>query len=178
MTDCRSLVEIDKGAASLGAVPGGMEKNRAVSGNLLPHDTLIGINGASYLGQAKPVVFETLSQTAPTAFTRFRLIFTADDQMVDTVNFSYGDALPQLPDIPEKEGYSASWPDIDYRCLTFFRTLEKGYTAYSTALTALGDPPQIVVGGHPVLTVPCLPYPTRNLGRIPTGSPMPGRSTL
>lgn len=147
VTDCRSLVEIDEGSAYLGTVLGSMEEGGEVSENFFTHDTLNGINGISYLGQAEPVDFETLSQNAPYSFTRFRLVFTADDQVVDTFDFSYGDALPQLPDIPEKEGYSASWPDIDYGCLTFSQTLEAEYTAYSTALTALGDPPQIVAEG-------------------------------
>lgn len=147
VTGCRSLVEIDEGAAYLGAVLGGMEEDGVVSGNLFTHDTLDGINGVSYLGQAEPVDFERLSQDAPTAFTRFQLVFTANGQEVETFDFSYGDALTQLPDIPQKEGYSASWPDIDYGCLTFSRTLEAKYTAYSAALTALGDPPQIVAAG-------------------------------
>lgn len=147
VTDCRSLVEINEGSAYLGAVLGSMEEDGEVTGNLFTHSTLNGINGVSYLGQAEPVDFETLSQNAPYAFTRFRLVFTADGQVVDTFDFSYGDALTQLPDIPEKEGCSASWPDLDYSCLTFSRTLEAEYTAYFSALTALGDPPQIVVEG-------------------------------
>lgn len=147
VTDCRSLVEIDEGSAYLGAILGGVEEGGEVSGNLFTHDTLCGLDGVSYLGQAEPVDFATLSQGASAAFTQFRLVFTADNQVVDTFDFSYGDALTQLPDIPEKEGYSASWPDIDYGCLTFSRTLEAEYTAYSTALTALGNPPQIVAAG-------------------------------
>lgn len=147
VTDCRSLVEVEEGSAYLGTVLGNLEEGGKVSGNLFTHDTLNGINGISYLGQAEPVDFEVLSQDAPAAFTRFRLVFTADGQEVETFDFSYGDALPQLPDIPEKEGYSASWPDIDYDCLTFSQTLEAEYTAYSTALTALGNPPQIVAEG-------------------------------
>lgn len=147
VTGCRSMVEIDEGSAYLGAVLGGMEEDGEISGNLFTDDTLDGINGVSYLGQAEPVDFERLSQDAPTAFTRFQLVFTANGQEVETFDFSYGDALTQLPDIPQKEGYSASWPDIDYGCLTFSRTLEAKYTAYSAALTALGDPPQIVAAG-------------------------------
>lgn len=147
VTDCRSLVEINEGSAYLGAVLGSMEEGGEVTGNLFTHSTLNGINGVSYLGQAEPVDFETLSQNAPYPFTRFRLVFTADGQVVDTFDFSYGDALTQLPDIPEKEGYSASWPDIDYDFLTFPQTLEAEYTAYSAALTALGDPPKIVTEG-------------------------------
>ena len=147
VTGCRSLVEIDKGSAYLGAVLGDRVEDGEVSGNLFTHDTLGGIDGISYLGQAEGVDFQTLSQGAPTAFTRFRLVFTVDGQEVAAVDFSYGDALTQLPDIPEKEGYSASWPDIDYDCLTFSRTLEAEYTAYTTALTVPGDPPQIVAAG-------------------------------
>ena len=147
VTDCRSLVEIDEGSACLGAVLGAMEEDGQVSGNLFTHDTLGGIDGISYLSQAEPVDFETLAQGAPSAFTRFRLTFQAEGQVVETFDFSYGDALTQLPEIPAKEGCSASWPDLDYSCLTFSRTLEAEYTSYTTALTALGDPPQIVVQG-------------------------------
>lgn len=147
VTDCRALVEIDRGTACLGAVLGSLEEGGQVSGNLFTHDTLSGIDGISYLGQAEPVPFETLAQGAPQAFTAFRLTFTAEGQEVATFDFSYGDALTQLPDIPVKEGCSASWPDMDYGCLTFSRTLEAQYTPYVTALTALGDPPQLVAEG-------------------------------
>lgn len=147
VTGCRALVEVDEGSACLGAVLGDAEENGTVSGNLFTHDTLGGIDGISYLGQAEPVDFETLSQGAPAAFTRFRLVFIADGKVVETYDFSYGDALTRLPDIPEKTGCSASWPEIDYGHLTFSQTLEAEYTAYSTALTALGDPPQIVAEG-------------------------------
>lgn len=147
VTDCRALVEIDGSSAYLGAVLGSLEENGEISGNLFTHDTMGGVNGISYQGQAEPVAFETLSQGAPAAFTRFRLIFKAEGQEVARVDFSYGDALTELPEIPEKEGYSASWPDIDYTFLTFSRTIEAEYTPYTTALTALGDPPQIVAEG-------------------------------
>ena len=145
--DCRSLVEIEEGTAYLGAVLGDREEDGEVSGNLFTHDTLSGINGVSYLGQAEPAEFTVLSEGAPDAFTKFKLVFMAEDQEVSVFEFSYGDALPQLPDIPEKEGYFACWPDIDYSHLTFSRTLDAEYTAYTTALTALGDPPQIVAEG-------------------------------
>ena len=145
--DCRCLVEIDNGSAYLGAVLGYAEEGGEISGNLFTHDTLNGIGGVSYLGQAEPVNFDTLSDRAPDAFTQFRLVFMADGEEVSTFAFSYGDALPQLPDIPEKEGFSASWPDLDYNYLTFSRTLEAEYTAYTTALTAIGNPPQIVAEG-------------------------------
>ena len=147
VTGCRSLVEIDEGSAYLGAILGCAEEDGEVSGNLFTHEVLNGINGISYLERAEPVDFERLSQGAPYAFTRFRLVFQAEGQEVAAFDFSYGDALAELPEIPEKEGYSASWPDMDYSRLTFSRTLEAEYTAYSTALTALGDPPQIVAEG-------------------------------
>ena len=147
VTGCRSLVEIDEGSACLGAVLGNLEEGGSVSGNLFTHQELNGINGVSYLGQAEPVSFEELAQGAPGAFTRFRLVFRAGGQEVETFDFTYGEALPELPAIPEKEGYFASWPEMDYSCLTFSRTLDAEYTAYTTALTALGDPPQIVAEG-------------------------------
>lgn len=147
VTNCRALTEIDAGSAYLGAVLGDRAKDGEVSGNCFTHETLSGINGVSYLGQAEPVDFAALSEGAPDDFTQFRLVFKADGQEVAAFDFSYGDALTELPSIPEKEGYSASWPDINYDCLTFSRTLEAEYTAYSTALTALGDPPKIVAEG-------------------------------
>ena len=144
---CRTLVEIGEGAAYLGAVLGEQMEDGEISGNRFTHGTLGGIDGISYLGQAEPVDFETLSQDSPAAFSRFRLVFVADGQVVETIDFAYGDALTWLPEIPAKEGYSAKWPDIDYDHLTFSRTLEAEYTAYTTALTALGDPPRIVAEG-------------------------------
>lgn len=69
VTNCRALVEIDGSSAYLGAVLGSLEENGETSGNLFTHDTMGGVNGISYQGQAEPVAFETLSQGAPAAFT-------------------------------------------------------------------------------------------------------------
>lgn len=149
ITGCHAMVEITEGNACLGAVLGSLEDGGEVTGNQFTSDELGGIDGISYTGQTDPVTFQTLisGTNVPDAFTRFQLIFAADGQIVDTVDFSYGDSLETLPEIPAKEGCTAQWPALDYDNLTFSYTLEAEYTPYATAVSVDSETPQIVAEG-------------------------------
>ena len=71
----------------------------------------------------------------------------ADGVVVEVVPFQYGEGIDALPEIPAKKGCSASWPDLDYTCLTASQTLEAEYTPYTSALTDGGELPEILVDG-------------------------------
>lgn len=147
--DCRTLVEAESGIPFSGAIAGQAEEGGALSGNLFVHHALAGVDGISSAGAAEPVSYGALCalEGLPSDFTGFELVFTADGAVVATISFQYGDSLDRLPDIPEKAGYSARWPELDYSFLTFSRVLEAEYTLYSTALSDGQTLPAYLVAG-------------------------------
>ncbi len=149
MTACRALPTVT-GDAYAGAVAGDVGDDGTVSGNLFTSETLGGIDGVSYAGIAEPVDFDTLCAQSgvPKSFTQLELTFRADGEVVAVVPFQYGRGIDALPEIPAKKGCSASWPELDYTCLTASQTLDAVYTPYASALTdGTGDLPEILVDG-------------------------------
>ena len=126
LTGCRVLAELEEGREFLGTVAGDVSGSGTVEENYFTHQTLAGIDGVSYAGNAEPVTFDYLTggEGVPDAFTSFSLTFIADGETVAVIPFSYGDSLSALPEIPAKDGYTARWPELNLSCLTFSRTLE------------------------------------------------------
>ena len=148
LTDCRAAVEIT-GEAYLGAVAGSVSGEGTVQGNLFAAGALAGIDGISYQGQAEPVDFAQLCALpgVPDGFDRLTVTFTADGQILDRVEVSYGEGLTMLPQIPAKEGCSAAWPQLDYGHITVSQQVEAVYTPYVSALSDGSTLPQILVEG-------------------------------
>ena len=149
LENCHTLVEIEEGSAYLGAVAGDVDADAAVSDNTFTSERLGALDGISYAGHAEPVDFDTLCTTpgVPESFSRLELTFVADGVVVEVVPFQYGEGIDALPELPAKKGCSASWPDLDYTCLTASPTLEAEYTPYTSALTDGGELPEILVDG-------------------------------
>ena len=151
LEDCHTLVQITAGDAYVGAVAGDVDTDddATVARNTFTHETLGALDGISYVGKAEPVSFDTLCTTAgvPKTFAQLELTFQVDGKVLEVVPFQYGKGIDSLPEIPAKKGYSASWPEVDYRHLTASQTLEAVYTPYQSSLSDGGALPQILVDG-------------------------------
>ncbi len=149
ITDCHTLVEVEQGEACVGSIAGALEDKGVCENNTYIHDTLGGVDGISYGGQCDPIDFDTLAAgpDVPETWLQFQLTFVADGVTVAEIPFQYGDSLDALPEIPPKEGCTASWPDFDLDHLTFSRTLEAIYSFERSALSDDGNPPQVLVEG-------------------------------
>ena len=84
-------------------------ENGAISANRFVEGPLAGADGISYAGQAEPVAYADLIQeeNVPSPFHSFTLTYAVEDEIVETVHFSCGDALSarEAPGVPDKEGY-------------------------------------------------------------------------
>lgn len=133
---CYSIVDIEEGEQYTGAIAG-IEKGIFRS-NYFVSDALAGINHISSMGKAEPVSYETMRQTEglPQEFGEFTLEFIADDTVIRSLTFSYGDSLDKnvFPEIPEKDGYYARWDRTDLKNLCFDTTVTAEYFQYVTAL--------------------------------------------
>lgn len=134
LLDCRAVPRIKEGDESLGAVAGEAEGN--VSGNVFCSDFLGGIDSVSYSGKAEPVEFGQLSGGDGGLFQSFRAEFWIDGEQVKVVSFPYEGSISQeeIPRIPEREGYYATWDAERFSDLTYDFVTEAHYYPYVTAL--------------------------------------------
>ena len=109
--DCYSLVDITDSQSYFGAISGTTDGE--FEGNYFVSDELSGLNGASYKGAAEPIPYQQLISipNIPEEFRTFTLKFIADDNVVDKIEFSYGDTIDEseLPAIPAKDDCYAKW---------------------------------------------------------------------
>lgn len=142
VSGCVSLVGIDDLTACSGAIAGwaDMTVPDAVSGNTYVHESLGAVDGISYLGRASAVSYEELmgQKGLPEAFSKLKLSFKADGELIEEIEFTYGGDVDtgRIPPVPEKEGYSGHWPDYDYVNLRFSDTIEAVYTPRQAAVAA------------------------------------------
>ena len=156
LTDCRAMVEVT-GNEQVGAVAGGLlaedslgnalnqlqDNESAVQGNCFVSETLGGIDGISYAGQAEPMAFADFAALAgqeglPETFSRITLTFVADGQTVATLPVEYGAAFDpaEAPAVPEKAGCTAVWADFVTENITFDQTVTAVYTPFSTVIAS------------------------------------------
>lgn len=154
LTGCRAMVEAT-GTEKVGAVAGTLlaedslsntlnqlqDNSGTVQDNCFVSDTLGGIDGVSYAGQAEPVSFADFAALAaqedlPETFSTITITFTADGQTVAVIPVEYGSAfdMTQVPDIPAKEGFTAAWPAFAHDCVVFDQTVAAVYTPLATVL--------------------------------------------
>ena len=138
VSDCRSLVEITDAVQFAGAVAGTDEGT--FSGNRFVSDTLAGLGRVSVQGQAEPIDYDELlnDPDLPPSFRSFTLRFVAEDTVVATRRFRYGDSFGDdvFPEIPEKEGMYGVWDHDTLENLRFDTTVT---AVYRTSVTALAS---------------------------------------
>ncbi|MBS1419233.1 MAG: hypothetical protein HP001_03275 [Oscillospiraceae bacterium] len=140
--DCASLVGMDGMTAASGAIAGWADITAEdnILGNMYVHESLGAVDGISYSGKAVAVDYENLleKEGLPSQFRKLKLSFMAGGKLVEELEFDYGGSVDEslIPPVPEKEGYSGSWPDYDYSRLYFSDTLEAVYSPRQATIAA------------------------------------------
>ena len=158
ITGSRSFV-LAYGDEYVGAIAGGLESSNSItnlnsalqdseseqSGNYFVSETLGGIDGVSYAGQAEPLSFQefcdlTAQEGMPDEFRNVTLNFVASQVTVEAVTVEYGAAfdMANAPELPVKGGYTAEWSDFDHDHVVFDQTIEAVYTPLDSVVQS-GD---------------------------------------
>ena len=158
ITGSRSFVLAD-GDEYVGAIAGGLESSNSItnlnsalqdseseqSSNYFVSETLGGIDGVSYAGQAEPLSFQefcdlTAQEGMPDEFRNVTLNFVANQVTVEAVTVEYGAAfdMANAPELPVKGGYMAEWSDFDHDHVVFDQTIEAVYTPLDSVVQS-GD---------------------------------------
>ncbi len=142
ITDCRTLIGVEAQSECLGTIAGyaDVSEEGSISNNLYVNDDLGGIDGISYIGVAERTTYEKLitDPTVPSDFSRLKLSFSVDGEVIKTIDFKYGGTIDkaEIPEVPAKEGFSGAWPEYDYSVLTFSDLIEAVYTPLQASMAA------------------------------------------
>ena len=147
LNGCRALVTVENGGEYTGAIVGKLSQDGTAERNVfVDSDTLAGIDGISYSGQAEPLNYRAFLELdgVPDAFRKMILTFVAEDRVI-TRRVDYDKTLKDIPEVPEKPGYSGAWEDFNAAHIRADQTV---YAAYSE-LQASADSGES--GGLPVV---------------------------
>jgi hypothetical protein len=133
--DCVTLVSVGDVTACCGSIAGwaDMSVEDAIENNVYVHPWLGAVDSISYKDKAEAVEYDELLKMddLPDNFSQLKISFVADGRLVAQVPFSYGGSIDSadLPEVPEKNGYSGSWGDYDFSELYLSDTVEAVYTS-------------------------------------------------
>lgn len=138
LSGCGAIVQILEGSAYVGAIAG--ESGGTLRENRFVGETLGGVDGISYAGQAEPVSYEEFLKLPgiPGDFSSFTWTFTADGKTVAAIPVRYGQPLKDVPEVPRRDGFYGAWESFDRDNPRFDATIEAVYTPWITLLEA-GD---------------------------------------
>ena len=141
ITDCATLIAADGVTACCGAIAGWADMSTGkITNNVYSHPNLGAVDGISYQGKAQAVEYDQLlkREGLPAAFGELKLSFVADGELVAELPFAYGGSIDpaDLPEVPEKRGYSGAWAPYDYSDLYLSDTVEAVYSSRQGTLSA------------------------------------------
>lgn len=141
ITDCATLISVGDVTACCGAIAGWADMSAGkITNNVYSHPSLGAVDGISYQEKAQAVDYAQLlkREGLPPDFGQLKLSFVADGKVVAELPFAYGGSIDpaDLPEVPEKQGYSGSWAPYDYSALYLSDTVEAVYTARQGTLAA------------------------------------------
>ncbi len=141
---CASLIAVGNVTACCGSIAGWANMSSGlVTDNVYSHPSLGAVDGISYKDKAQALDYESLlnTQGVPEEFGDLKISFVADGELVAEIPFEYGGSIDesQLPEVPEKPGYTGSWEDFDYSQLYLSDTVEAVYS-YRQGTLAVDNP--------------------------------------
>lgn len=134
IADCATLIAAGDVTACCGAIAGWADMGAGkLTNNVFSHPSLGAVDGISYRDKAQAVDYEQLLalKGLPPVFGQLKLTFVAEGKTVAELPFEYGGSIDpeDLPEVPEKRGYSGSWAPYDYSALYLSDTVEAVYTS-------------------------------------------------
>lgn len=137
--DSISAPSIISDGEALGSIAGAVSDEGEVKGNYFVSDNLDGIDHINYAGVAEKISYEDAMQyeKIPEGFRQVSVTFMVDDEIIAVKTIPYNTGLTEndLPQIPEKDGYYAKWPD-DFigEPISDNRTVEAEYTLWTESI--------------------------------------------
>lgn len=131
----RALVTLENAGENTGAIAGKLDTDGECTENyFVASDDFAGIDGISYAGSAEPISYNRFMELedVPEAFHKMVITFVTDNQTF-TRRVDYNRRLKDIPEVPEKDGYSGVWADFDPAHICADKTVHAEYTELQAA---------------------------------------------
>ena len=131
----RALVTLENAGENTGAIAGKLDADGECTENyFVASDDFAGIDGISYAGSAEPISYNRFMELedVPEAFHKMVITFVTDNQTF-TRRVDYNRRLKDVPEVPEKDGYSGVWADFDPAHICADKTVHAEYTELQAA---------------------------------------------
>lgn len=156
ITDCVSISSISSEGECIGNIAGDVNTEGLVTGNWFAQNAIGGIDNISYTEKAWPCSYEEIMamEGIPEGFEGVTITFQAEGEVLDRITVAYGGAITEgsMPQIPEKEGCYARWPEsFDRYRITKNEVLEAEYVNWTTSVSSVekvSDRPMAIVAGE------------------------------
>lgn len=137
--NCVSASTIASDGEGLGSIAGTVSEEGEVKGNIFVGDDLDGIDNINYAGVADEKSYEEVMklENIPEGFHKVKIIFRAEDNVdiVKTIAYNGSFRESDLPQIPEKDGYYAVWPeDLVGKPMKENKTVEAEYSRWTESI--------------------------------------------
>lgn len=154
LKNCYAMAEVQSVNGRVGAIAGqvasyeemdidAQEQGAKIAGNYYVGDDIHGIDGISYIGVAEPISYEDLLtvEQLPTQFWHLKVIYKIEDTYLGSEEVKYGEKLDRLsfPQIPTKEGFYGTWPDVSNQQMRGTFVVEAEYKDNVTVVQSRGD---------------------------------------
>lgn len=147
--DCRAMVRIDSDGERIGAIAGGIDGT--ARNNFFVRESLGGIDGVNYEGQAVSLPYEEFIalEGMPEEFHTLQVTFEADGQVLKTITVEYGGSVSpdQFPELPQQEGCSAAWEDVDTDNILRSTVIHAVYTPLGSTISTGEAQPILLAEG-------------------------------
>lgn len=138
---CYSLSAVTATKGGTGGIVGELDTDGILRNNFFVSDTLGGLDGISFKGQAESISYEDLLlvEDLPHIFDVMSLSFYVDDVLLDVVSVEFGGSISDvdLPEMPEKDGYYSRWEDFDGTNITSDLKINGEYSQMLTVLSGI-----------------------------------------
>lgn len=156
ITDCVSISSISSEGECIGNIAGDVSEEGIVTGNRFAQNAIGGIDNISYTEKAWPCSYEEIMEMEgiPEGFEGVTIIFQAEGEVLDRMTVAYGGTIAEgsMPQIPEKEGCYARWPEsFDRYKITKNEVLEAEYVNWTVSVSSvekLSDRPMAIAAGE------------------------------
>lgn len=155
VTDCHSMVSIIAYTEKTGALIGAVEEWDEIARNfyMVSGKDIGAVDGISYDAAARPLKLQAFLEleSLPEDFEKIKVEFLFEDGTQKTVLLTPGEPLLEkdIPSIPDKEGYVASWDGLNSLHIDF----DQVFTAVYSAIDTIIESEEMGENGRPLFLV-------------------------
>ncbi len=122
-----------------------------IEDNYFVDEGIAAINGLTYAEQTRAITYEELlaMKETPREFHSFTVKFMVNNILLKKINCNYGDHISknQYPEIPEENGKSGVWEEVDLTNIKRNMTVHVNYSSWTTTISSPETLPVLLVSG-------------------------------